>query len=189
MEKLSRLNAKTQSFSDSGGGYGSMSVSDLAACLAGCNPIGELILRRRYVDKKERGLGFAQLQRQVTLKIYEADKQPSKKDMIHKILDVALDDYIGGHVCHFCQGRKEIITEQGKVHKCRSKNCVDGFITRRPAHLKAKAMGVSAKEWERHYKGAYRVIEQYLTLTLPELESAAYNHVKKRANWSDVAEL
>ena len=184
MEKLSRLNPKTQSFEEGFGGFGAMTVSDLSAALAGADPIGLLIIWRRYISPLERGKGFILLQKESILRVYNADVIPKKKNMLTPLMDECIKDYIGGHVCPFCKGKSEIISDQGKVFKCRSKHCHDGKAVRKDWQ-RAKALGIQALDYSRNYKSAYKVIDKYLTEVLPEAESKAYNHVMKQANWRE----
>ena len=130
-EKFTKLNAKTQSFTDTGGGFGGMTAQDLCAAMSGITPLGELIIRRKYINSAERGVGYLELLKNSIYRIYEADKQPKKKNMIDPLLEIALEDYVGGFKCPQCDGRKEVILDTGQVHKCRSTRCHDGKVKRR----------------------------------------------------------
>ena len=177
-EKLARLNPKTQNWSDSGGGYGGMTAQDLAAAMAGCDPIGEMVIRRRYLDSGDKSIGYYSLLRMVIMEVYDSAREMG---MIQPVFDIALDDYIGGFLWKTCHGRQEV-TVKGITRKCHSRRCVRGY-RQRLDYERANILGVKAKQWERLYKPIYEHISKYLTKTLPEKEGEAMRTVMKQARW------
>jgi len=182
-ERLARLNAKTQSFTDTGGGFGGMTVLDLCAAMSGISKTGELIIRRKYVDPKDKGEGYYRLLSESVARIYDAGKQPKKKNMIQPLLDIALDDYCGNNLCKSCNGTGEVLSA-GVIRKCRARACVDGRTAMKDCD-KAKLLGVGAMDFRRNYRDAYGIIERYLVNILPNEESEALSTIRKQAKWTD----
>lgn len=178
--RLTILNPKTQNFSDTGGGFDTISPQDLCAAMAGIDAIGEFVIRRRHLNPQERGLGYASIYRMSVIEICNQDKQPNKTDMIGSLLDIALDDYFDNVACPVCKGRGEV-TRMGITRKCHSTRCKEGRIDRKDSE-RYKLLGVDRYDYAKHYKPAYRIIYKILCETLPEAESRAVGLIERRMN-------
>ena len=183
-ERLARLNAKTQSFTDTGGIFDGMTPQDIAASLAGLNPIEFFIVWRKEVNHKERGQGYVMLWKDALFKIEESEKLPKMKNRTMELFDIALDDYLFQYPCPQCNGQSVLILDNGQIHKCRSRNCHEGHAKRND-RTRARLMKVTPLVYSRQYKPAYGIIADYLTRTLPEAESAADRHIHRRGDWRD----
>ena len=183
-ERLARLNAKTQSFTDTGGGFDGMTTADIAASLAGLTPIQTMLVYRRFINDDERGQGYMELWKNALFKIEEAGKLPKVKNMTLDLFQIALDDYLNKFRCPVCDGKSILVLDTGQVHKCRSNRCVDGRYTMYDKD-RARLMNVTPLVYSRQYKPAYAIISDYLTRTLPEAESAADRHIHRRGDWRD----
>lgn len=177
-ERLSRLTPKTQSFSDSGGGFDTMSPQELAACLSGSPPIGEYIVWRRYVDDRTApGYGKGTLLRLSVERVVE--RFGKNKGLIPEMLDIAIDGYIGAHKCPKCGGR-QYETERGIVIKCPSIRCKDGSINLKGAEI-ARMLDITYDQWRDKYMAIYQEIDRLLTEVIPEAEAETLRMVIRRA--------
>ena len=179
-EYLTRLNPKTQVFTDSGGIGLIMTPQDLAAAMAGIDPVGEFVIRRKYIDENDKSPGYYQLFKESMLKVYEQDAIPKKKNSVQDLLDIALDESLGLLKCPICEGRGEVIGKGDVIRKCRSERCTDGNIAYLRDYERAKRMGVRLKAFNSDFRPALLVIDRYLREILPEAESRAIEIIKKR---------
>ena len=179
-EAFARLNAKTQSWTDSGGGVVEFTEQDLAAAMSGLTKIGGWFIWYKFVDRKEKDRGYYILVNEAIQRVYDAGKNPKKKNTLWTLFDIALEDYMGDIICPKCKGRSEIHHEN-RIFKCSSSRCHDGKIRERYDSERARAMGVDKTAYSRHYKPAYGIISDYLTKTLPEEESAAFRIISRQA--------
>ena len=178
-EAFARLNCKTQSFSDSGGGKVEFTVQDLAASMADCSPIQTWIIWRKFVNDKERGQAYMELWKECVYKIDEKGKMPKDKNNLLELFEIAVQDYIGGVICPKCEGRQELKVGN-RVFKCQSVRCIDGKVKRNDAD-RARMMKTNRTTYLRQYKPCYTIISDYLTRVLPEAESSAKRIIDRKA--------
>ena len=183
-ERLTRLNAKSQSFESSGGSFDSMTAQDLAAALSGLTPVQTFIVYRKWIDDTTRGQGYMKLWKDCLFKIIEADAMPKERGKTLELFDIAINQYMGKYLCPTCQGRSVLLLPGGLIHKCRSLRCNDGRATLKDKD-RARLMSVTPLKFSSEYKPALRVIDDHLTRTLPEAENSAIMHIQKLSRWYD----
>lgn len=183
-ERLTRLNAKSQSFDSTGASFGAMSVADLCAAFFGVSPIAEHIIRKRWIDDKDKSPGYYKLLRITIEKVEQSGHRKKARRRVQELLDIALDDYCKLFKCPQCDGKAQLILPTGQIHKCRSLRCHDGYVRRLDVD-RAKLLGCKSIDYSRNYKPAMNVINDLLTRTLPEAESAGMSRIIKQSNWRD----
>ena len=178
-EKLARLQPKTQSYTDSGGGFGGLTAADIAAGLTGSSPLGEFIVWFKYVGSEPPGYGKGTLIKLSVERI--ASKLGGGNGLIPELLDIALDGYAGHHKCPECHGKSKIIIN-GLEHNCPSRRCVDGHI-RINAREVSKMLKVRYQDYLKLYARSYNEISKMLDEILPEQESQALSTLFKNINF------
>lgn len=188
MHFLTITNAKTQSFSDTGGFFDGLSAEQVNSALAGCDAIGELILRRKYLDPKETGKGYLELYRRAVTHLKKRNKLPKRLDVlsiIAKLVDLYLLEDTQANICPTCKGRADqstnktyVVDRRGIRRVCR--RCGgSGQITWIDKE-RAQQLSVKSYTYSRVYKPMYLVMQDYLNPMVTDCENKAIWHINKR---------
>lgn len=187
-EILVLTNAKTQSFSDIGGFFDSLKPWQINAALAGCDPVGELVLRRKYLQERYYDKGYLELFRRSYRYLDRKGELPPRLDkqvIVGRLLELYFIEEYEGNVCPKCRGRTDdrgytvYVDRRGISRKC-NRCGASGQITWNNTE-RYEQIGVNKKGWESHYKKPYRTLSWYLHPIVTRAEMEAREHFEKRS--------
>lgn len=184
VEILTLTNAKTQSFTDTGGCFDGLTASQINGALAGCDPIGELILRRKYLNPKETGKGYLMLFNQSQDYLRNKGKYPKRLDaqaIIGRLVELYLEEDTQHNVCPTCRGRTDdkgvtvAVNHRGLLKRCR--RCGGGGKISWTDKQRSLLIDVKQATFSRVYKDVYRLMSHYLDGVVDRAEKQAEWHV------------
>jgi len=155
-EILTRLNAKVQSFSDSGG-KSELTTSDIAAACSGSDKLGlSVLLLKVCDDRSAQEPFFYRLYNRITdlatKQKWKTDKRGD--DRIRSVMQLALFEKIAEKKCPTCNGtRYDPFDPTKKCEQCKGSG--EWLLEDRD---RAHAIGVSKQAWSKTWTNRYQDI-------------------------------
>ncbi len=176
-EILTLTNAKTQNITGTCAGWDGLPPWQINAAIAGCDPIGEEILRRKVLAQKPQGEGYRLLYEMVMDKLIRARLLPKRLDVrlvIAQLLELYLEEDTGRILCKTCKGREYIVDRRGVRRKCR--RCGDGTVKLNDKERAAR-LHIKPKTYSRYYSSIYHKMSWFLNPIMEKSETRAYWYI------------
>lgn len=183
-ELLVLTNAKTQSFSECGGFFDSLKPWQINAALAGCDPLGELILRCKYLQEKPRNTAFFELFKKSYRFLKKKKTLPKRLDsqaIVGRLLNLYFIEEYSKNLCPKCRGRMDegrgtvFVDPRGITRRCN--RCGGSGNISWTDRQRYEQIEVKRKQWENHYRDNYRALAWYLHPIMIDAEYAAKDHL------------
>lgn len=178
-EVLARLNASTIDINHIPGGFGALSSSDIAYCLAGMPDLEKRYAMHSYVHTPESYDLNCTIKADL-LMLYNAITRLLQTELsvreakARKLGVVVICTMRDGSVCVSCKGKKIFTDASGHNHKCFLCN-QSGFMTRSDSDL-ARMADVPRQNWARDFEKDYAETVKIVT----GIKQYIYHHVRRR---------
>ena len=173
MQLLTRLNAGTVNLEGVSGGIPELTTSDIAACLAGGDNIGLMILMRRDAgDTSAHKAAYRRLVKGV-IRVAKQNRWKIKgAKEVKSLLNLCLYEYIYPQKCPTCGG-----TGYYRYKECGTCHGTTNYVLN--DSQRAYAIGVHRSNYRRTWSTRHKQVTDYLSEALPDHENRAGSRIYK----------
>jgi hypothetical protein len=170
LQILTIMNAKGIDMMSAGRGTKpGISSAEVSAALAGVDPVGATIIKRKYQGLSDQDEGFSVLYGRLVRHLDRLEWENVNKALatgqVRRILDIVLDDLCIDYHCRSCRGIGKTPEGKGVVMRtCRT--CKGERFRPRMDKTRAKLLRVSPAEYSRVWRKRHKEVSEFLTDTV-----------------------
>lgn len=159
MKLLTRLNPKSQSFTDTGGG-GDLTPLDIAAACAGADDLGlRVLLTKVCGDRTHHGQMFYQIYGIVVSRAAKGGwRVPKGEEKLRALTQLAIFEAVNDFACPACNGTK--FNRKRPSQPCAP--CAGNGRLRLTEPLRAEVLGITRQAWYKLWNQRYREVQQII---------------------------